>query len=279
MRYAVRPCLEVFSVIPQAKDFLAESEAVYQLLQSNTDGRLSEVTAFKQWSFEEIVRHLHVWNKLAYASLTDQQAFRQDFETLAHGMVGGQGLRVPEKKWLGDLAGSDLLRQWHVFCATLADTFAAADPDARVPWAGPDMSAQSSITARLMETWAHAQAIYDELGMERENGDHIKSIAELGVRTYRWTFANRQQEAPMPKPHVRLRAPSGEIWTWNEERDDELIEGDAGQFCQVVTQTRNIADTELTVSGSNANLWMSVAQCFAGPVEDPPAPGVRRANR
>jgi hypothetical protein len=56
------------------------------------------------------------------------------------------------------------------------------------------------------------------------------------------------------------------------------VSGDAVEFCQVVTQSRNIEDTGLSVTGDNARLWMSKAQCFAGPPEQPPAPGVRRSQ-
>ena len=81
---------------------------------------------------------------------------------------------------------------------------------------------------------------------------------------------------PSPVPHLVLTAPSGEVWTYNEPSDAERIEGLAEEFCQVVTQVRNIADTELRVVGDIALDWMSKAQCFAGPPETPPAPGVRR---
>jgi hypothetical protein len=54
-----------------------------------------------------------------------------------------------------------------------------------------------------------------------------------------------------------------------------LIEGDAIEFCQVVAQTRNIADTSLKVAGETAAAWMAIAQCFAGPPETPPPPGSR----
>ena len=47
------------------------------------------------------------------------------------------------------------------------------------------------------------------------------------------------------------------------------------EFCQVVAQTRNIADTALVVEGPAARAWMALAQCFAGPPETPPAPGTR----
>ncbi|MGD9863102.1 MAG: TIGR03084 family protein, partial [Pseudodonghicola sp.] len=55
----------------------------------------------------------------------------------------------------------------------------------------------------------------------------------------------------------------------------DLIEGPAVDFARVVTQTRNVADTALRVSGPVATRWMASAQCFAGGREAPPAPGSR----
>ncbi|MEM7212895.1 MAG: maleylpyruvate isomerase family mycothiol-dependent enzyme, partial [Pseudomonadota bacterium] len=153
--------------------------------------------------------------------------------------------------------------------------FAAADPKARVKWAGPDMSTRSSITARQMETWAHAQEVFDVLGLERTEADRIKNIAHLGVSTYGWTCVNRGEPVPEPAPYVRLTGPSDAIWEWGEASDAERVEGSAVEFAQVTAQTRNIADTALQTTGPNAKRWMSIAQCFAGPPNDPPAPGAR----
>jgi uncharacterized protein (TIGR03084 family) len=137
------------------------------------------------------------------------------------------------------------------------------------------MSVRSSITARLMETWAHGQEVYDVLGATRVDTDRIKNIAQLGVNTFAWTFLNRRLEIPADVPHVRLVAPSGAIWEWNPPSETNRVEGDASEFCQVVTQVRNLADTKLTVVGETAGRWMSIAQCFAGAASDPPAPGTR----
>jgi uncharacterized protein (TIGR03084 family) len=168
-----------------------------------------------------------------------------------------------------------LLNRWYNFAQEMADRFSVADPKQRVLWFGPDMSVRSSITARLMETWAHAQAIYDLLGKTRHNTDRIKNIVVIGINTFGWTFTNRGLPVPTDMPYVRLTAPSGEIWEWNQPNQENSIEGDAVEFCQVVTQVRNIADTKLRVNGTTANTWMSIAQCFAGPPENPPAPGTR----
>ena len=75
-------------------------------------------------------------------------------------------------------------------------------------------------------------------------------------------------------PVLRLTAPSGAVWEFGEDAGN-VIEGLAAEFAQVVTQTRNIADTALKVSGPVAERWMATAQCFAGPPEVPPAKGVR----
>ena len=96
-----------------------------------------------------------------------------------------------------------------------------------------------------------------------------------GVNTFGWTFTNRKLAVPPDVPYLRLSAPSGEIWEWNQPDQANRIEGSAVDFCQVVTQVRNIADTSLRVSGDTATRWMAIAQCFAGPPEEPPAPGSR----
>ena len=54
-----------------------------------------------------------------------------------------------------------------------------------------------------------------------------------------------------------------------------MVRGSAVEFSQVVTQVRNIADTDLETRGATAARWMAVAQCFAGPAETPPAQGAR----
>ena len=76
-------------------------------------------------------------------------------------------------------------------------------------------------------------------------------------------------------PKLSLLSPSNELWEWNEDNEEDMISGSATEFSQVVTQVRNINDTSLKVSGKIANEWMSIAQCFAGPPENPPEKGIR----
>jgi uncharacterized protein (TIGR03084 family) len=262
-------------VFPQVTDFLDESEALHALLAPLGERDFDTPTQFKGYTIGDVVAHLHHWNVAAELSLRDEAAFRAFFEKIAQGI--GQGRALPEiaREWLGELRGRALLAEWRRFAQVLAERFGAADPKARVPWAGPPMSVRSSVTARLMETWAHGQEVYDALGAVRVDGDRIRNIAQLGVSTFAWTFANRRLEVPAELPYVRLVAPSGAIWEWNAPSDTNRVEGSATGFCQVVTQVRSLGDVQLRVVGEIARRWMSIAQCFAGPPSDPPAPGTR----
>jgi uncharacterized protein (TIGR03084 family) len=135
------------------------------------------------------------------------------------------------------------------------------------------MGAKSFLTARLMECWAHGQDIVDTVGAHRPASDRLRHIARLGYLTRGWSYRNRRLEPPEGDVAVVLIAPSGETWTFGDDGGDgNRIEGSAEDFCLVVTQRRNVADTALVVRGERAADWMRVAQAFAGPATDGPAP-------
>ncbi|MFL5255797.1 MAG: TIGR03084 family metal-binding protein [Rhodopila sp.] len=266
-------------MLQQIADFKAEVEDLNALLMTLSETDWTKETLFKSWTVNNVVQHLHGGDLMAAASAAGPDAFaRHRAESQALRDSGLSRLEATRRQ-MGDLTGFRLRRAWHAQVLALCEKLAAMPAEARLKWSGPDMGLRMFATARQMETWAHGQEIFDVMGAERRPTDRLRNIAEIGVRTYGWTFANRGLAAPGPAPHVRLTAPSGAVWTWNDPASDNCIEGFALEFCQVVTQVRNITDTALTVTGTPARDWMRVAQCFAGPPEDPPAPGSRYANR
>ena len=264
-------------MLKEAYDFRDESEALYRLIKPLEEADYDRVTLFRDWTVNDVIQHLHFFNYVADLTLTDEEEFKRVYAKLKDRQEKSGSLVEATDQMLDGLKGIALRDAWRDYYLEMADRFYAADPKQRLLWVGPTMSARSSISARLMETWSHAQEIYDLLGVERENRDLIKSIVVMGMNTFGWTFINRKEEVPEPVPHVRLTAPSGDIWEWNPENETDHVEGNAAEFCQVVTQTRNIADTDLKVTGEIATRWMSVAQCFAGPPRNPPVPGTRHA--
>ncbi len=259
----------------QAIDFYDESEALHHLLNPISEEDYEQRTQFKDWTINEVLGHLHIGNWAANLTLKNSTAFEKFAESMMEEFTKGATLREFEGKWLKSLKGKNLLNEWHQFYYEMSERFKTADPKKRLKWFGPDMSVRSKITARLMETWAHGQEVYDLLGVLREDKDRIRNIAQLGVNTFGWTFMNRSMDVPKNKPYVKLTAPSGEIWEWNDISEKNRVEGKAIDFCQVVTQVRNIEDTSIKTVGETAMKWMSLAQCFAGSPENPPEPGSR----
>ncbi|MEM1246806.1 MAG: TIGR03084 family metal-binding protein [Acidobacteriota bacterium] len=267
-------------VFQQALDLRDESEELHALLAPLDDASYDRKTQFKDWTLHDIVAHLHIFNWAAAESIRDGDAFAAWYAGFGRAMATeNKSMREVTDDWLDEhesgVRGSALLSRWRAFYRDFTDSVQGIDPKKRVKWAGPDMSVRSSLTARLMETWAHGQEIYDLLGVERQDKDRIQGVAVLGVNTFGWTFVNRGLDVPTDAPYVRLTAPSGAVWEWNEPSEANRVQGSATEFCQVVAQTRNIADTALDVVGQTATRWMSIAQCFAGAPQDPPAPGTR----
>ena len=261
-----------------AEDFRSETRALAELLDPIRDEDFNIRTQFKDWTINDILGHLHMFNAAAELTLRDGDAFRAFFAGIARQLAAGRTLLQSQAGFIGDLSGRALFDAWLECAETTADRYAAADPRARLKWAGPDMSARSAITARQMETWAHGQAAFDRLGVIRENADRIRNIVHLGVSTYGWSFLNRNIPVPEPAPHLVLKAPSGRVWRWNDEQADNAIHGSAVEFAQVVTQVRHIDDTGLSARGPAARRWMEIAQCFAGPPHDPPRKGSRHVS-
>ena len=262
-------------MLQQIVDLQAEAAALAGLLETLPDNEWARPTQFKGWTINDVIIHLHAGDLLAAASVKDAAAFAVLLADIRGKRADGLSGLEENRQRVGPIAGKALLLRWRAQLDELCTMLAAKDPEARLKWAGPDMGLRMFTTARQMEVWAHGQEIYDILGVDRAATDRLKSIAVIGVRTYGWTFANRGMPVPGEAPHVRLTGPSGDIWEWNPPSDDNAVTGSALEFCQVVTQVRNIADTRLQVKGEPARRWMEIAQCFAGPPETPPAPGSR----
>jgi len=262
-------------MLAEAADFQAEADELRGLLATLDDTDWRRATLFKAWTVNDIVQHLHESDLVAAASADGIEPFSR-LRTELQALRESQGSRLEATRHhLGGLTGKRLLDRWYSQAVDLCSKLSTLPSTARLTWYGPDMGVRMFTTARQMETWAHGQAIYDLMGQVRQPTHRLRNIAEIGVRTYGWTFANRGLPIPGAAPYVRLAGPAGAIWEWNDPSPGNSVEGNALDFCQVVTQVRNIADTGLNVTLGPASDWMSVAQCFAGPPEEPPRRGTR----
>jgi len=263
------------SGLVQALDFRDECDALHSALENAPAEAWAEPTQFKCWTFDDVLGHLYFFDHAAEIAARSRDEIQALFRDILQAGATGVPLIDYSRRWLQGCAGTALLERWRTQYQRLAEIYAGFEPGHRLAWAGPDMSARSFMSARQMETWAHGQAIFDALGIDRVEHDRLRNIAVMGINTFDWTFKVNRRDVPAVKPYVRLISPSGALWEWNDPATVERVEGSAVEFCRVVTQTRNLADTNLAVTGGIARQWLERAQCFAGPPEQPPAPGTR----
>ncbi|MFP4475277.1 MAG: TIGR03084 family metal-binding protein [Desulfatibacillaceae bacterium] len=237
------------------------------------EGQWRTKILFENWTVADTVAHIAYFDHKAWLAVADPDGFKAHARKLFGSISSMEELAEATIAGTRDMAPAELLDWWRGERARMLDAFRSLDPKHRLPWYGPDMSARSSATARLMETWAHGQDVVDVLGLAPPPSTGLRHIAHLGVQTFGWSFKNRGLKAPDAPIRVEITGPDGELWTWGDPDAADRITGPAQDFCLVVVQRRHVDDTGLAVTGDAARQWMLHAQAFAGPPDMPPPPG------
>jgi uncharacterized protein (TIGR03084 family) len=239
---------------------LAMEQQELDAVVANLDGAgWATMTPSEGWDIKEQVRHLAYFENRANLAVSNPEAFKKWLEEMRQEPDEMMRHRDTTGK---DLTAGETLKWWREERSALLEFLAKTDRKARLAWYGPDLSAMSFATARLMETWAHGQDVVDALGIRRKPSDRLRHIAHLGVRTFGWSYINRKMEVPDTPVRVELTGPSGDIWSWGPEEAKDRVKGPAEDFCLVVVQRRPVADTDLIVNGETAQQWMSIAQAY-----------------
>ncbi len=254
------------------EDLRAEHDALEAVLADLAEEKWMLMTPSPGWNIKDQVRHLAYFDDRAALAASDADAFGKHLQEVMSDLSKFIKMLDDVGK---NMSIEELMSWWRRERKKMLEAYAALGKKDRLPWYGPPMSALSHATARLMETWAHGQDVFDALRLKRTNTDRLRHIAHLGVTTFGWSYTNRGLEVPQTQVRVELTAPSGTVWTWGPEDASEKISGPAEDFCLVVAQRRHVDDTRLEVVGDTARDWMLKAQCFAGPPTDGPKAGER----
>ncbi len=259
-----------------AHDLSDEQQALDDIVGGLDPARWQTPTPSAPWTVADQIAHLAYFDGTAALAITDPSGFARHLTELWEAL--GAGDRSMDELTLEEfrmLDSAELLDRWRTARRHLAEAAALLDEDRRVDWYGPSMGAKSFLTARLMEAWAHGQDVVDALGIDRPGTDRLRHIARLGFITRDWSYRNRGLEPPADPIRVELTAPSGGLWSYGPEDAASSVTGPALDFCLVVTQRRHVDDTALFASPP-AREWLLIAQAFAGPATDGPAPRRRR---
>ena len=251
-------------------DLAAEGDQLWNAVAGLDEAAWGTPTPAAGWDVSTQIAHLLWTDEVAAVAATDQQAWDQLVQQAVadpDGFVDAAALEVARLK------PAALLARWGSARVALRTALRELPPGKKLPWFGPPMSAASMATARFMETWAHSLDVFAALGLDPVVTHRIRHVAHLGVRTRDFAFSVHRLPAPDEEFRVELTAPSGELWAWGPEGAAQRVRGSAYDFCLLVTQRCHRHNTDLVATGADADGWLDIAQCFAGP------PGKGREQR
>jgi len=247
------------SMTEMIDDLRAEQDSLDEVVALVSDDAWLIETPSPGWNVADQISHLMFFDQRAALALNDPASFVVDRQDLM--------ARAPHDASVDfgrEQAPHVLLTAWRESRRLLVAAAGQVDPTVRVPWYGPSMSVRSFLTARLMECWAHGEDVGVALHHPRMPTHRLRHVAHIGVGARAFSLAINALPEDVSPIRVDLLGPQGEQWYWGDEHSKNRVQGEALDFCLVVTQRRSLQDSRLEIIGESAATWMAVAQAFAG---------------
>jgi uncharacterized protein (TIGR03084 family) len=248
---------------PQMEEAVAELEAeqlgIEEILRSLSPEQWSAPTPAEPWDVRDQVTHLADFDEVAIDTATggprqiNDEAVRIGFDEYTE-WARRKGLEKSPAEMLDWYADNG---------ARLRAMFRAKpDPKERVPW-GLGMSVRTLVTARLMEHWAHGLDIRAALGIAPNASPRLRSVAFLVYSAMAYAF---QVAKVTPPPGRTLRVElsyEGSTWEFGPADADDLITGEALEYCMVgVQRLRHTEAATLVAKGPLAEMALEHARAY-----------------
>lgn len=245
------------SLIQDWQNEAADLEAV---VQNRTEEEWNRETPAKGWTVKHQIRHLNWTDEMYCLAITKPEEFQAQVEKLK---VPGNTIVDDGAAHRTDIPGTEILNEWRASRARLEELLLGLEKGARIPWIATSMGAASAATARLMETFAHAQDVKDTFGVETVPTERLKQIAHLAIRALPHNF--KTNGLPVPQEPIFVELTFGdERWTWNDPEASQKVSGPALDFVQLAVRRRHLDDGALQVHGEDAAQWLDIVQAYAG---------------
>lgn len=239
-------------------DLRAESEELIGLISALDIDAMNFTTPAKGWNVADCINHLTYFDGALMLAIQDREEFEvAKNKLMADGVDGAtQQMRsLPHEVVVGSFVEAR---------NSLLSLLTITSAKQRIPWYGPEMSAMSAASARLMETLAHGIDVYDALGRAKVFTDRISHICFLGFATYAFSFTVHGLAAPSEEIYLHLELPSGQIYAKGDPASPNVVQGSAIDYVLLITQRRTRDNLNLEAKGKWANDYLNIAQAFAG---------------
>ena len=248
-------------------DLVAEQQALDQFLQRVHEREWKLPTSAPGWSILDTVSHLAFTETLAAEAITDGQSVIDDANITSIDDWTRRGVEIGRTKRY-----QAVIEWWRNGRASVVDALSRVDATDRIPWVVAPMSAKAFATVRLMETWAHGLDIKDAMEGrivldEEEDDPHddtvrLRHVAWLSHRMLPYAFSEAGETWPEGGIRVELMGPKYTRWVYGPEDADNIIKGNAGEWCRVAVHRLDVTETALKAEGLEAETALRVVRTY-----------------
>jgi uncharacterized protein (TIGR03084 family) len=217
----------------------AEDDALIEVLSQVSTEQWDAPSPAQGWTIRDQVSHLADTNDICIDTIKGgprslneaAKAFSSPEEFTESGCIKGRAMSTAE-----------VLEWFRSSARAQQEALAACEPKQRIPW-GLGMSGTMMVTARLMEHWAHGTDIRRGLGLEPLVTPRLRSIAFLTLKAVPYALAYAQVAQPAGTLRAELTY-DGETWNLGPDDADNVITGDALEFCTLGIRRMTRSETQ-----------------------------------
>ena len=232
---------------------VAEQQLLDQYLQSIPVRNWNTKTTFKNWSITSHVSYLAGLEDLAFNALKKKGT---EFSLYK----GPKGLENFEKNCTDkgkDMRPQDVIEWWRLSRAKVVETLADATPGRKIKWWHKEIDYLTFASSKLAETWAHGLDIYSCMKKDHEDTVRIEHVALFGwLNSESTSKVNKLKHQDL---RIELIGPEYKAWQFGNEKSENSIKGNAGDWCRVVTgRVDKSFKPNLTAEGDFAKKFINI---------------------
>ena len=229
-------------------DLVAEQQGLDQSLQRAPDRDWKKKVGNRGWSVQDTIAYLW-WAERHIARILTDGLVPKKALAEHDGVAGFEQAGVENAK---PKRPQEVIEQWRFARADVVDALSRLGERDRVKWLNGKVAAQTFATMRLADTWSHGLEILTALDKEIIDTPRLRHIAWLGWATLPHAFEKAGAAYP-EKVRVEMVGPGYSRWVFGPEDSENIIRGQASDWCRVVVGFVKAADTEsLSASGELA---------------------------
>jgi uncharacterized protein (TIGR03084 family) len=239
-------------------DLVAEQQALDQLLQRAPDRDWKRPTPAAGWTVQDTISHLAATEESALRAMAGDRKLAAQIKAAggvdAFNQVGVETGRAKRPQ--------EVIEWWRHSRAAVVEALSRTPRQTRISWYAGPMGARTFATTRLTETWAHGLDVIAALQREVADTARLRHVAWLGWKTLPYAFSKAGEKYKEPV-RVELVGPGYARWVFGPADTDQIIRGQAGDWCRlVVHRLPKEREEELAATGPVAATALRVARAY-----------------